>query len=51
MKAHEWYLAAGVVLVVAGTAAIYWPAALILAGLLLIRAYNKADKPNARKPE
>ena len=44
---------AGIALLIGGVAAIYWPAALIVAGLILVKAYRNLEKTdtNARKPK
>lgn len=48
-----WVGLVGAVLVIGGAAAIYWPAALILAGVFFIRAYIKLEmsEKNAGKPQ
>ena len=45
---EDWLLYLGLLLIVAGVACIYWPAAIILAGLFIcgvafMRAYNHVD--------
>ena len=53
MKLHVVLGLAGICLILAGVAWIYPPAALIVAGAVLISAYQNIEKgnANARKPE
>ena len=48
-----WLGVVGAGMVVGGVAAMYWPAALVMAGLFLIRAYLNLEKSekDAGKPQ
>ena len=49
MKLQDYALVFGVLFLVAGVAVIYWPAALIVLGVILIRGYLRSERKDAGK--
>lgn len=49
MRLQDYALVFGVFFIVAGVAVIYWPAALIVLGVILIRGYIRSERKDDLK--